>query len=45
MLEAAARVQQLLEDGDSLAAANWHRILNAIERLHANAPAEGEKLH
>jgi hypothetical protein len=23
----------------------WHRILNAIERLQAKAPAEGEKVH
>jgi hypothetical protein len=35
MLEAAARADQLLEDGDPLAAATWHRILNAIERLRA----------
>jgi len=26
------------------AAATQHRILNAIERLHAKAPAEGEKV-
>jgi hypothetical protein len=23
----------------------WHRILDAIERLQAKAPAEGEKVH
>jgi hypothetical protein len=23
----------------------WHRILNAIERLQAKQPAEGEKVH
>jgi hypothetical protein len=23
----------------------WHRILNAIERLQAKAPTEGEKVH
>jgi hypothetical protein len=23
----------------------WHRILNAIERLQAKAPAKGEKVH
>jgi hypothetical protein len=23
----------------------WHRILNAIERLQAKAPAEGETVH
>jgi hypothetical protein len=27
------------------AAAIQHRILNAIERLQAKAPAEGEKVH
>ena len=26
-------------------AETWHRILNAIERLQAKAPAEGEKVH
>jgi hypothetical protein len=26
-------------------AETWHRILNAIERLKATAPAEGEKVH
>ena len=45
MLEAAARAAQLLEDGDLVAAANWHRILSAIEQLQAKAPAEGEKVH
>jgi hypothetical protein len=23
----------------------WHRILNAIERLQAKAPTDGEKVH
>ena len=36
---------QLLEDGDMAGAENWHRILNAIERLQAKAPADGEKMH
>ena len=45
MLEAAARADQLLEDGDWQAAATWHRILDAIERFQAKAPAEGEKVH
>jgi hypothetical protein len=45
MLEAAERADQLLEEGDPLAAANWHRILDAIERLQAKAPPEGEKVH
>ena len=26
-------------------AETWHRILNAIERLQAKAPAVGEKVH
>jgi hypothetical protein len=35
-----ARADQLLEDGDWRGAVTWHRILNAIERLQAKAPAE-----
>jgi hypothetical protein len=38
MLEATQRAGQLLEDGDLVAAANWHRILNALERLQATKP-------
>jgi hypothetical protein len=38
MLEAARRADQLLDEG----AETWHRILNAIERLQAPKPAEGE---
>jgi hypothetical protein len=45
LLEAAERADRLLEDGDPLGAATWHRILDAIERLQAKAPAEGEKVH
>ena len=45
MIEAAARADQLLEDGEWQAAATWHRILDAIERLQAKSPAEGERLH
>ena len=45
MLEAAARADQLLDEGDIAGAEVWHRILNAIERLQAKAPAEGEKVH
>jgi hypothetical protein len=26
-------------------AERWHRILNAVERLQAKAPAVGEKVH
>jgi hypothetical protein len=45
MLEAAARADQLQEEGDWQGALTWHRILDAIERLQAEAPAEGEKVH
>jgi hypothetical protein len=45
MLEASMRADQLLEEGDMAGAETWHRILNAIERLQARAPAEGEKVH
>ena len=37
----AARADQLLEDGDPVGAVTWHRILDAIERLQAQKPAEG----
>ena len=33
MARHAVRADQLLEDGDPVAAATWHRILDAIERL------------
>src|SRR4029450_2859105 len=36
---------QLLDECDMAGAETWHRILNAIERLQAKAPAEGEKVH
>jgi hypothetical protein len=42
-LEAAERADQLLDEGDLAGAETWHRILNAIERLQAKAPAEGER--
>jgi hypothetical protein len=45
MLEASERADQLLDEGDMARAETWHRILNAIERLQAKAPAEGEKVH
>ena len=45
MLEAAARDDKLLEEGYPVAAAVWHRIIDAIERLQAEKPAEGEKVH
>jgi hypothetical protein len=37
------RVDQVLDKGDMSGAETWHRILNAIERLQAKAPAE--KVH
>jgi len=39
MLEAAERADQLLDEGELAGAEMWHRILNAIERLPAQAPA------
>lgn len=45
MLEGAQRADQLLEEGDMAGAETWHRILNAIERLQAKAPADDELLH
>ena len=44
-LEASMRADQLLDEGAMACAETWHRILNAIERLQAKAPAEGEKVH
>ena len=38
----SARADQLLDEGDMAGAETWHRILNAIERLQAKAPAEGK---
>jgi hypothetical protein len=43
MLEASERADPLLDGGDMAGAETWHRILNAIERLQAKAPAEGER--
>ena len=45
MLEAAERADQLQEDGDWQAAITWHRILDCIERIQAQRPADGEALH
>jgi hypothetical protein len=41
MLEAAARADQLLEDGDWQVAETWHRILDAIERLQVPRRRKG----
>ena len=43
--EVAMRADLALAEGDVDAAAAWRRILDAIERLQAKAPAEGEKVH
>ena len=45
MLEGSQRADQMLEEGDMPGAETWHRILNAIERLQAKAPTEGENVH
>jgi hypothetical protein len=45
MLEAAARADELLENGDMIGSETWHRILEAIEGLQAKAPADGEGVH
>ena len=45
MLEAAQKADQMLDEGDMAGAETWHRILNAIERLQAQKPAEGEGVH
>jgi hypothetical protein len=45
MLEASERADQMLDEGDIAGAETWHRILNAVERLQAKAPAEDEKVH
>jgi len=39
MLEAAARADQLMDEGDMAGCTTWQRILDAIERLQAKAPA------
>ena len=39
------RADQLLDEGDLIGAETWHRILNAIERLQAMKPAEGDAVH
>ena len=46
MLEASMRADRDARGGRiRLAPRQWHRILNAIERLQAKTPAEGEKVH
>jgi hypothetical protein len=43
--EAMLRAGKLFVSGDWQGALTWHRILDAIERLQAKAPAEGKKVH
>ena len=45
MLEAAVRTDQMLAACDWEGVCTGRRILHAIERLQAKAPAEGEKVH
>ena len=45
MREAAARARELIADGDMDGSTTWLRIGDAVERLQAKAPAEGEKVH
>jgi hypothetical protein len=45
MLEAANRAEHWQEEGDMAGAEVWHRILNAIERIQATKPADGEAVH
>jgi hypothetical protein len=45
LVEAALRADRLLEGGDWQAAVTWRRILDAIETLQAQKPAEGQRVH
>jgi hypothetical protein len=45
MLEACTRADHALEDGDWQGSLTWHRIIDALERLMAKAPAEDEATH
>jgi triphosphoribosyl-dephospho-CoA synthetase len=44
-LEATQRADQLLHEGDMVGAETWQRILNAVERLQVQKPAEDEAVH
>jgi len=44
-IEAAMRVDAMLETGDLDGRAVWRRILEAIEELIRNEPADGESVH
>jgi hypothetical protein len=43
--EVAMRANLALAEGDVDVAAAWRRILDALDRLQAKAPADGEKVH
>jgi hypothetical protein len=45
MLEASRRADQLQEEGNWQGAVEWRRILDCIERIQAQKPAEGEAVH
>jgi hypothetical protein len=45
LVEAVTCADQALEDDDWEGAAVWRRILNAIERLQATKPDEGEHVN
>ena len=45
MLEAAARADQLMAEGDMAGCTTWQRIVDCIERLQAKAPSKGEAVH
>jgi len=36
---------QLLDEGDMAGAETWHRILDCVERIQAQKPADGETVH
>jgi hypothetical protein len=44
-LEAARRIDEVLEDGDTDGCAIWKRILAAVAELTRTAPAEGERVN
>jgi len=44
-LEAAARADAMLEKGDMDGCAVWKRILNAVEEILRQEPAEGERMN
>ena len=45
LLMAATHADRLYEAGERRRAAVWYRVVVAIERLQAKAPAEGDKVH